>query len=139
MCRRIESWEISRELVFFCKRICEHYNDHRPDAPRLQWSLETKWDLIKHDVSSFCGIYGQMLRLNKSGTSAADTLRRSRELYWHKNANKADFAFEHCWHLLKDHPKWADGWAASKAPPHDARTCGIRQGGQQPTHEGDRE
>ena len=41
----------------FWEQICEHYNEHRPDAPRMQWSLETKWGLIKHDVSSFFGIY----------------------------------------------------------------------------------
>ena len=99
----------------FWERICEHYEDHRPDAPRPQRSLETKWGLIKHDVSSFCGVYAQVLRLNKSGTSVSDTLRRARELYQQKSAKKQEFAFEHCWLLLKDHPKWADGWSAPKA------------------------
>ena len=99
----------------FWERICEHYEDHRPDAPRPQRSLETKWGLIKHDVSSFCGVYAQVLRLNKSGTSVSDTLRRAKELYQQKSAKKQEFAFEHCWLLLKDHPKWADGWSAPKA------------------------
>ena len=99
----------------FWERISDHYDEHRPDAPRPQQSLETKWGLIKHDVSSFCGVYSQVLRLNKSGTSLADTLRRSRDLYRQKSAKKQDFAFEHCWLLLKDHPKWADGWSSPKA------------------------
>ena len=105
----------------FWERISEHYNEHRPDAVRPQPSLETKWGLIKHDVSSFCGVYSQILRLNKSGTSLADTLRRSRELYQQKSAKKQDFAFEHCWVLLKDHPKWADGWSAPKATSNSSR------------------
>ena len=99
----------------FWERIADHYEDHRPDAPRPQRSLETKWGLIKHDVSSFCGVYSQVLRLNKSGTSAADTLRHARELYRQKSPKKQEFAFEHCWLLLKDHPKWSDGWSSPKA------------------------
>ena len=99
----------------FWERIADHYEDHRPDAPRPQRSLETKWELIKHDVSSFCGVYSQVLRLNKSGTSAADTLRHARELYRQKSPKKQEFAFEHCWLLLKDHPKWSDGWSSPKA------------------------
>ena len=99
----------------FWERITEHYDEHRPDAPRPQRSLETKWGLIKHDVSSFCGVYAQVLRLNKSGTSAADTLRHARELYRQKSPKKQEFCFEHCWCLLKDHPKWMDGWTSPKA------------------------
>lgn len=99
----------------FWERIFDHYDEHRPDAPRPQRSLETKWGLIKHDVSSFCGVYSQVLRLNKSGTSLADTLRHSRYLYRQKSAKKQEFMFEHCWLLLKDHPKWADGWSSPKA------------------------
>jgi hypothetical protein len=98
----------------FWERISDHYDEHRLDAPRPQRSLETKWGLIKHDVSSFCGIYSQILRLNKSGTSVADTLRNARDLYKQKSAKKQEFAFEHCWLLLKDHPKWADGWSSPK-------------------------
>ena len=103
----------------FWERISEYYEEHRPDAPQPQRSLETEWGLIKHDVSCFCGVYSQVLRLNKSGTSVADTLRRSRELYRKKSTKKHEFAFEHCW--LKDHPKWADGWSSPKAT--SSKTC----------------
>ena len=40
--------------------------------------LETKWGLIEHNVSRFCGIYSQILRLNKSWTNAADALKTTR-------------------------------------------------------------
>jgi hypothetical protein len=36
-------------------------------------------------------------------------------LYRQKSPKKQDFAFEHCWVLLKDHPKWMDGWTSPKA------------------------
>ena len=54
------------------------------------------------------------MRLNRSGTSAADTLRRAHDLYKQKNEKGSDFAFEHCWVLLRDHPKWAEGWTQVK-------------------------
>lgn len=37
--------------------------------------------MIKHDVPRFCGIYSQVLRLNKSGMSIADALRRAWDLF----------------------------------------------------------
>lgn len=71
--------------------------------------------MIKHNVSRFCEIYSQVLRLNKSWTSVADALRRAWDLFMSKNAKKTDFAFEHCWVLLKDHSKWVDGWSHVKS------------------------
>jgi hypothetical protein len=52
--------------------------------------------------------------LNKSGTSAADTLRMAKELYRTKSAKNTEFMFEHCWLLVKDFPRWADGCSSSK-------------------------
>ena len=46
--------------------------------------------------------------------SASDTLRRAHDLYRQKNEKGSDFAFEHCWVLLRDHPKWAEGWTHVK-------------------------
>ena len=94
----------------FWERITEHYNENRPDGVRPLRSLETKWGLIKHNVSKFCGIYSQIERLHKSGSNAADTMRDAKELYRQKSAKNTDFLFEHCWLLLKDCPRWADGW-----------------------------
>jgi hypothetical protein len=76
--------------------------------------LESKWGSIKHDVAKFIGVYKQIVRLNKSGTSAADILRMARELYQTKSAKHSEFTYEHCWLLVKDFPKWADGWCTNK-------------------------
>ena len=97
----------------FWERITEHYNANRPDGVRPLRSLETKWGLIKHNVSKFCGIYIQVQRMQKSGSNAADTLRDAKELYRQKSAKNTEFVFEHCWLLLKDCPRWADGWTQS--------------------------
>ena len=97
----------------FWERITEHYNANRPDGVRPLRSLETKWGLIKHNVSKFCGIDNQIQRMHKSGNNVADTLRDAKELYRQKSAKHTYFVFEHCWLLLKDCPRWADGWTRS--------------------------
>ncbi|KAG0596302.1 hypothetical protein M758_UG241400 [Ceratodon purpureus] len=100
----------------FWERITVHYQENQPQGPRPQRSLETKWGTIKHNISKFIGVYSQVVRLNRSGSSAADTLRRAHELYRTKNCKGLDFQFEHCWLLLKDHRKWAEGWTQVKPP-----------------------
>ena len=68
----------------FWERITEHYNENRPDGVRPLRNLETKWGLIKDNVPKFCGIYNQIQRLHKSGSSVADTMRDAKELYRQK-------------------------------------------------------
>jgi hypothetical protein len=72
--------------------------------------------LTKHDVAKWIGVYEQVLNLNKSGTSTADILRNTCELYHVKSKNNTNFMFEYCWVLVKDHlnPKWVDGWSVVK-------------------------
>ena len=94
--------------------ITTHYHENQPQGPPPQRSLETKWGTIKHDVSKFIGVYSQVMWLNRSGTSTINTLRRAHDLYKQKNEKGSDFAFEHCWVLLRDHPKWAEGWTQVK-------------------------
>ena len=107
----------------FWERITEHYNANRLDGMRPLRSSETKWGLLKHNVSKFCGIYNQIQRMHKSGNNAADTLRDAKELYRPKNTKNTYFLFDHCWLLLKDCPRWADGWTQSpmgkKRPVHE--------------------
>jgi hypothetical protein len=70
--------------------------------------------LIKQDIVKWIGVYKQILKVNKSDTNAADILKKARELYYTENKNNINFAFEHCWVLVKDHSKWNDGWNVVK-------------------------
>jgi hypothetical protein len=105
----------------FWDRIFVHYNENRPAGERPARSLETKWGLIKHDVSKFQGVYQQVLRTKTSGTSLADVLKKAHELYQIKSSKGAEFTFEHCWEIVRDVPRWADGWSQPK-PPTPKRT-----------------
>jgi len=98
----------------FWKRIHEHYENARPGGFRPSRSLETKWGQIKHDVNKFVGVYQRTLDLQVSGTSRDDIMHMARELYRTKNVKNADFSFEHCWLLVKDFPRWAEGWVIVK-------------------------
>jgi hypothetical protein len=105
-----------QKVGVFWKRIFKHYDEHRLAAFRPFRSLECKWSCIKHGISKFIGIFAQVLKLNKSGSNTSDTLKRAHELYRIKHAKGFDFGFEHCWILLKDHPKWADRWIQVRPP-----------------------
>ena len=67
----------------FWERITKHYQENRPRGcvERPSRSLETKWGVIKHDVSKFCGVYKSILLLRESGTSAEDVLHCALDLY----------------------------------------------------------
>ena len=118
----------------FWNRIFVHYNENKPDAERPQRSLESKWGIIKHDVSKFCGVYAQIERLNRSGSNTSDTLRKAKDLYRQKDPKKADFAFEHCWNLLKGYPRWADGWCQLPMRKRPARSKGEASNQDQEPH-----
>ncbi len=87
-----------------------HYNNLRLDGYVEQSlrSLETKWGIIKHNVSKFVGVYGSVISLNELGSSIEDTLHKALELYKHKYPKNLGFCFIHCWLLLKDVSRWSD-------------------------------
>jgi hypothetical protein len=100
----------------FWDYIFVHYDERRPKSYRPPRSLESKWSLIKHDIAKFIGVLKQVVSLNRNGTSKEDLLIMAKELYRTKRPKNVDFQFEHCWLLVKDYPRWADGWSSSSTP-----------------------
>lgn len=98
----------------FWERISVHYNGYRLHDFRFARSLEFKWGLIKHDVGKRIGVYQQVKNLNKTGTNEADTLRKIHKLYRVNSKNNLAFLFEHVWTLVKEDPRWGNGWSAVK-------------------------
>ena len=74
-----------------------HYQENRPSGcvERPSRSLETKWGIIKHDVSKFCGVYKSVLSLNQSSTFPEDVLDRSLDLYKVRHLKQQSFLFVH--------------------------------------------
>jgi hypothetical protein len=93
----------------FWERISTHFNDAKVSGKRPTRSLETKWSTIKHDVSKFAGVHSQVENLRRSGVSEGDVLSEALELYKLKHPKGHNFTFLHCWYLLRNVPRWADG------------------------------
>jgi hypothetical protein len=108
----------------YWERIFLHYDQCRPGGHRGARSLESKWGTIKHDVGKFIGAYNQIKRLNKSGSKEADIIRMAKDLYRTKSPKNTEFMFEHCWELVKDFPRWADGVSPSRQPTPSRRLSG---------------
>ena len=108
----------------FWERITKHYQENRPGGcvERPSRSLETKWGVIKHDVSKFYGVYKSVLLLRESGTSAEDVLDRVLDLYKVRHPKQQPFVFVHCWRLLKDIPRWADVLGCAVTPQATVRS-----------------
>jgi hypothetical protein len=98
----------------FWQRIYEHYDSYRPGPNRSARSLETKWGQIKHDVGDFVACHGQVCRTRKSGSSPTDILCMAKELYRSKHPKQLEFSFEHCWVLVREFPRWSEGWFPMK-------------------------
>jgi hypothetical protein len=71
-------------------------------------SLESKWDIVKHDVARFVGIYKQVFDTKESGTTLDDVLRDALELYKVRDPKQHSFVYLHCWIILRDIPRWMD-------------------------------
>ena len=54
------------------------------------------------------------MKLARSGSSVADNLKQTHDLYRQKDAKGCDFLYEHCWLFVRDNPRWALGWAQEK-------------------------
>ena len=94
----------------FWDRITAHFNQSKPrsNLVRPARSLETKRGHIKQDVGKFCGAYKQVFNCRESGTSLDDVVEKSLQFYLDRHPKQQAFAYLHCWHVLKDVPRWWD-------------------------------
>lgn len=61
---------------------------------------------IKHDIAKFVGVYKQVTDSRESGVSAEGLLERALEYYKDRHPKQHTFLFLHCWHILKEVPRW---------------------------------
>jgi hypothetical protein len=111
----------------FWERITTNYNANKPRSCPIRpaRSLESKWSHIKHDVAKFSGVFKQVSDCRESGASAEDVLERALEFYKDRHPKQQAFVFLHCWHLLKEVPRW---WQS----PQDIQRRGSGGGGASP-------
>ncbi|CAN6336293.1 unnamed protein product [Urochloa humidicola] len=91
----------------FWERVLQRYNLRRGSYPERSWmSLQSRWELMKPDVSKFASYHTHAVRSNPSGMSDADKTTLAAANF--AAIEKTKFGFMHCWNILKDSPNWQD-------------------------------
>ncbi|EHS63442.1 uncharacterized protein PGTG_21574 [Puccinia graminis f. sp. tritici CRL 75-36-700-3] len=94
--------------------------------------------------NKFGGSYSQVERRLRSGMSRDEILSEAKELY--KSENETAFNLDHCWVILREHPKWQatqqendlkakKSKEASSTPETDEAVPSSPQAGTQPDDE----
>ncbi|KAF5466824.1 hypothetical protein F2P56_016715 [Juglans regia] len=74
--------------------------------------------IIEKATNKFCTKLVQIEGWNKSSMTEQDKYEMAKHMY--EVLEKCSFKFKHCWHLLKDQPKWI--WRSTKEDPKRMKT-----------------
>ncbi|KAF5458880.1 hypothetical protein F2P56_022875 [Juglans regia] len=87
------------------KKVSQYFNDYKESTnERSVGSLIHRWSAIQKATNKFCTKLAQVEGLNQSGMTEQDKFDKAKVMY--QSLEKMAYQFEHCWHLLKDQPKW---------------------------------
>ncbi|KAG2700665.1 hypothetical protein I3760_06G008900 [Carya illinoinensis] len=101
------------------EKIFEYFQQFKETTnERTIKSLIHRWSVIQKATNKFCAKLTQVEGLNQSGMTEQDKFEKAKVMY--QSLEKCSFQFEHCWHLLKDQPKWI--WRATKEDPKRRKT-----------------
>ncbi|KAG6628716.1 hypothetical protein CIPAW_14G032300 [Carya illinoinensis] len=96
------------------EKIFEYFQQYKETTnEQIIKSLIHRWSAIQKATNKFCAKLAQVERLNQSDMTKQDKFEKTKIMY--QSLEKCSFQFEHCWHLLKDQPKWI--WRATKDVP----------------------
>ncbi|PRQ20791.1 putative glutathione transferase [Rosa chinensis] len=91
----------------YWKRIWDYFyaeKNFELECDRNQGSLMHRWSGIQLDVNKFCGYIAEIERTRASGTTEQDRIVEAKQKF--RRERGYNFTYEHCWHVLKFHPKW---------------------------------
>ncbi|KAL0006136.1 hypothetical protein SO802_013697 [Lithocarpus litseifolius] len=96
----------------FWEKIWQYFGENNTyGTTRSISSLQSRWGNINRETSRFAGFMAKIEARNASGGTDEDKLKEAKELYKASPApstgKKSAFAFEHCWVVLKNQPKWS--------------------------------
>ncbi|KAG2727687.1 hypothetical protein I3760_01G169600 [Carya illinoinensis] len=101
------------------EKIFEYFQQFKETTTeRTIKSLIHRWSVIQKATNKFCAKLAQVEGLNQSGMTDQDKFDKAKVMY--QALEKCSFQFEHCWHLLKDQPKWI--WRSTKEDPKRRKT-----------------
>ncbi|KAK9989898.1 hypothetical protein SO802_030137 [Lithocarpus litseifolius] len=106
----------------FWAKIWEYFcanNTYR--TTRSSSSLSSRWGNINRETSRFAEFMAKVEARNRSGATDEDKLKDAKDLYKAtpnpSTGKKIAFAYEHCWVVLKNQPKWSMPKEKSKGLP----------------------
>ncbi|ESR60742.1 NAM-associated domain-containing protein [Citrus sinensis] len=84
----------------FWARVWGYFHKYKNfESERDEKSLMQRWSKIQQATNKFHGCFSQIENRQQSGANEQD-----KALY--KEMFKTKFTFEHCWNILRHHPKW---------------------------------
>uniref|UniRef100_J3MVX4 No apical meristem-associated C-terminal domain-containing protein n=1 Tax=Oryza brachyantha TaxID=4533 RepID=J3MVX4_ORYBR len=94
-------------LGAYWRRIHQYFHANKTfHSDRTQGSLLNRWGVIQHDVNFFCGCLSKIEAINQSGWSVDDKISSACAMFKGEDIKNKNFAYMHCWKILKDMPKW---------------------------------
>jgi len=97
----------------FWGRVFEIYVGLIPDGKeRTSTACTARWGTISHEVTKFCALFAQVTAVEKTGWTEYSYFVEAMELFKSEGKGKKlgrEFAFEGCWRILKEDPKWKGG------------------------------
>lgn len=95
------------------------------DRCREAGSIQIHWrDTLQKAVNKFCGSYSKAKQVEKSGYTEQDYIELALRIYSDSTPKQHQFKLLHCWHILRNKPKWT-GCIAEKNTPVTKRTAAV--------------
>ncbi|KAG6633329.1 hypothetical protein CIPAW_12G041600 [Carya illinoinensis] len=107
------------DKLLLWEKIFEYFQQFKETTN--EWTIKSlihRWSVIQKATNKFCAKLAQVEGLNQSGMTEQDKFEKAKLMY--QSLEKCLFQFEHCWHLLKDQPKWI--WRTTKEDPKRRKT-----------------
>ncbi|KAI8001376.1 hypothetical protein LOK49_LG09G02434 [Camellia lanceoleosa] len=105
-------------------RVWEYFHQFKTfSSSHSQTSLMNRWSAIQLATNRFNGCFAQIQRLNQSGKTEKEKIDDAKKLY--KELYKSSFLCEHCWHELRDQPKWREEYNMKKQKTKKVATPGV--------------
>ncbi|XP_062151447.1 glutathione S-transferase T2-like [Alnus glutinosa] len=97
----------------YWNRIWEYFHEHKNfTSGRSPNSLMNRWSTIQLAIIKFCGYLAQVESRQQSGVSEQDKICKAKLMY--QELQSTTFHFEHCWNVLRFHPKWVAHMQSAK-------------------------
>ncbi|KAG7970891.1 hypothetical protein I3843_07G108500 [Carya illinoinensis] len=129
--------EKDQKHTMLWKRIHKYFEENKKfDRLRNYTSLMNRWSTIQQATNKFCGYLAQVEGMHPSGFNEQDKIGKAKVMFL--ELEKKSFNFDHCWRVLRFHPKWVEHMdmvkPKKKPSSHDSTPNSINLGEDEDFH-----